>query len=62
MAWSHGQKSLNQMLFRTLECHVAEWPEATFDEVLDVLDAIRHGVEVQRRTADRPTLKRPPEE
>lgn len=56
MGYSHGQKSLSETLHRTLDCHCREW-NTSWDHILVVLDDLRHWVEVQRRTSDKPKPK-----
>lgn len=60
MARSRRQKALSDILFRAMQLHIAEW-NTTFDEMLEVLDDMRHAINVQKRTSDRPEPPKPKE-
>ena len=61
MVWANRQKALNDAVFRAIEMTMAEW-DLEFGEVLEVLSAARHAIEVQMRTSDKPKPRKPRDE
>lgn len=54
---SDRQKALNERLLIALKRHLDEWPGTTFDEALEVFDAVRHSIEVSKQTTPRKTIR-----